>query len=91
MTDIRNALEHKYVKVTAGFVDVPQEWEDGLALYVSENELHDVTFKLLKILREAIISLALCVNIEEIPKREDSKGKLVLPMSLMNFEDEWKV
>ena len=55
MTDIRNALEHKYVKVTAGFVDVLQEWEDGLALYVSENELHDVTFKLLKILHSLYI------------------------------------
>lgn len=91
ITDIRNALEHKYVKVTWGLVDVLQEWEDGLALYVSENELYDITFELLKILREAIIYISLCVNIEEMPKREDAKGKLILPMSLMNFEDEWKI
>lgn len=91
ISDIRNALEHKYVKVTSSFFNNAEEWEDGLALYVSENELYDATFELLKILREAIISLAFCVNIEEIPKREDAKGKLILPMSLMDFEDEWKV
>ena len=79
------------MKVTSGFFNNAEEWEDGLALYVSENELYDATFELLKILREAIISLAFCVNIEEIPKREDAKGKLILPMSLMDFEDEWKV
>lgn len=62
-----------------------------MALYVSENELYNVTLELLKILREAIICLALCVNIEEIPQREDAKGKLIMPMSLMDFEDEWKV
>lgn len=91
MRDIRNALEHKYVKVTSSFFSTTEEWEDGLALYVSENELYDVTLELLKILREAIICLALCVNIEEIPKREDAKDKFILPMHLMAFEDEWKV
>ncbi|MCI8980756.1 MAG: tetratricopeptide repeat protein [Clostridia bacterium] len=91
ISNIRNALEHKYVKVTSGFFNATEEWEDGLALYVRENELYDITLELLKILREAIICLAFCVNIEEIPKREDAKGKLILPMSLMDFEDEWKV
>lgn len=91
ISDIRNALEHKYVKVTSSFFNRTEKWEDGLALYVSENELYDVTLELLKILREAIICLSLCVNIGEIPKREAAKDKLILPMSLMDFEDEWKV
>ena len=45
---------------------------------------------LLKILREAIISLSLCVNIAEIPKREATKDELVIPMYLMDYEDDWK-
>ena len=46
---------------------------------------------LLKILREAIINLSLCVNINEKPKREASKDKLIIPMNLMDYEDEWKI
>ena len=92
ISDIRNSLEHKYTKVydIIGKKDIP-EYGDGLALYVSEEELYDVVIFLLKILREAIINLSLCVNIAEMPKREASKDKLVLPMSLMDYEDDWKI
>lgn len=90
--NIRDSLEHKYVKIYASFWgDDTEKYGDGLALYVSEKELHDVTFMLLKILREAIINLSLCVNIAEEPKRKAAKDKLVLPMSLMDYEDNWKV
>ena len=89
--EIRDSLEHKYVKITDSFFDEDtKEYGDGLALYVSEKELYNVTMTLLKILREAIISLSLCVNIAEIPKREAAKDDLVLPMHLMDYEDDWK-
>lgn len=91
ISEIRNALEHKYVKITASYFNSETEWEDGLALYVNEKELYSLTLELLKILREAIISLAMCVNIEEHPKREWAKDKVILPMSLLEFKDEWKV
>ena len=92
ISDIRNSLEHKYTKVydIISKKDIP-EYGDGLALYVSEEELYEVVIFLLKILREAIINLSLCVNIAEIPKREASKDKLVLQMSLMDYEDDWKI
>ena len=90
--DIRDALEHKYVKINDYiFNDRVEEYGDGLALYVSEKEMYDATFMLLKILREAIINLSLCVNIAEEPKREESKDKLIMPISLMDYEDEWKI
>ncbi len=90
--DIRDALEHKYVKIYENFgCNDSEKYGDGLALYVSENELYDVTLMLLKILREAIINLSLCVNINEKPKREASKDKLIIPMNLMDYEDEWKI
>lgn len=66
-------------------------FRDGLALYISEKEMYDVTFMLLKILREAIINLSLCVNIAEEPKREASKDKVIMPISLMDYEDDWKI
>jgi len=90
--DIRDALEHKYVKINDYiFNDRIEDYGDGLALYVSEKEMYDATFMLLKILREAIINLSLCVNIAEEPKREASKDKLIMPISLMDYEDEWKI
>ena len=90
--DIRDALEHKYVKITDIFFENEiEEFGDGLAFYVSDKELYVATFNLLKILREAIINLAFCVNIAEIPNREASKDKVILPMSLMDYEDEWKL
>ncbi len=90
--DIRDALEHKYVKINDYiFNDRVEEYGDGLALYVSEKEMYDATFMLLKILREAIINLSLCVNIAEEPKREASKDKLIMPIHLMDYEDDWKI
>ena len=90
--DIRDSLEHKYVKINdAFFENITNEYGDGLALYVSDEELYDVTLMLLKILREAIINLSLCVNIAEEPKREASKDKMILPMQLMDYDDDWKI
>lgn len=89
--DIRNALEHKYVKITDSFFEeLTDEYGDGLALYISEKEMYDVTLILLKILREAIINVSLCVNISETPKREEFKDKLIIPINLMDYEDKWK-
>lgn len=90
--DIRNSLEHKYTKVYDSFFkDAVEEYGDGLALYVSEEELYETTMMLLKILREAIINLSLCVNIAEGPKREEAKDKIVMPMSLLDYDDDWKI
>lgn len=90
--NIRNSLEHKYVKITDDFFENQVEGRgDGLALYISEGELYDATFMLLKILREAIICLSLCVNIAEKPKKEAIKDKIILPIHLINYEDDWKI
>lgn len=90
--DIRNALEHKYVKIYDPLITgYTEEYGDGLALYISEEEMYDITMQLLKIIREAIINLSLSVNIAEVPKRKEAKGKVAIPIRLMNYEDDWKV
>lgn len=91
--EIRNALEHKYVKVTAySLGNEGSDIFDDLAFYVSESELYDITFRLLKILRESIISLSLCVNIEEIKKKNTmSKDTKTIPFLITNYDDKWKV
>ena len=92
IADIRNFLEHRYVKIYNDILcnDI-RDFKDELAEYISEEELCRMTMTLLKVLREAIISLSLCVKIAEQPKQISAKDHLVIPLSLMNYDDEWKI
>ena len=92
ISDVRNALEHKYVKVTNGWLPERTNGEvDDLALYVTEGELSALTLELMHIVREAIICLSLCVHVEEQKKKKENEGKLIPSMLLMEYDDEWKI
>lgn len=90
--DLRHAMEHKYLKVTwmlasdGNVID-----NDGLALYVSESELYELTMQLMHIAREAIICLALSVSIEEKERsqKKDPNTKSIL-IQIDGYDDEWK-
>lgn len=88
---IRNFLEHKYTIVTWFYNDKKPSKEQTEALYLSEKELKDYTLKLLKVVREAIICLSLCVNIEEEKKFEALSGTTkMVNMTITKFDDEYK-
>ena len=94
ISDLRNALEHKYVKVYWDMVaDSIEEELDGLAYYIMESELYKETLGLLKLIREVLISLSLAVEIEERKKRHTLPEKFpILPkINLMSYEDSWKL
>lgn len=92
ISDVRNALEHKYVKVTNGWFPERTNGEiDDLALYVTEDELSKLTIDLMHIVREAIICLSLCVHEEESKRNPADDGKIVMPVSLMEYDDNWKI
>ena len=92
ISKVRNALEHKYVKVYWNIIPDKANGEiDDLALYVSEEELKEETFWLLKLIREIIICLSLAVNIEENKKRKASKDKIIPTLDFLNYDDEWKI
>lgn len=92
ISDVRNALEHKYVKVTNGWFPARVNGEiDDLALYVTEDELSALTLELMHIVREAIICVSLCVHVEEQKNRDQLQNKLIMPMPLMEYDDEWKL
>lgn len=92
IADIRNFLEHRYVKIYADDLcgDV-NNFKDELAEYISEKELCQMILKMLKVVREAMICLSLCVNISEMPKRDAAKEHFVVPLHLMQYDDEWKI
>ena len=92
ISDVRNALEHKYVKVTNGWFPARVNGEiDDLALYVTEDELSALTLELMHIVREAIICVSLCVHVEEQKNKDQLQNKLIMPMPLMEYDDEWKL
>lgn len=91
--DIRNALEHKYVKIYWDEVmeDRINGEVDDLAFYISESELIKETYNLLKLIREVIICLSLTVGIEEQRKRQDHDDSKSIPtMALTEYDDDWK-
>ena len=92
VSEVRNALEHKYVKVTTGwFPDCTNGEIDDLALYVSEDELSTLTLDLMHIVREAIICLSLCVHVEEQKKKTKNESSYALTIPMMEYDDEWKL
>ena len=78
-------MEHRYLKVTwLEAIDDNYIGDDGLAVYISESELYDLTMQLMHIVREAIICLAFAISIAENnrnqkkdPTRKPSPYKLM--------------
>lgn len=95
LKDVRNFLEHKYTIVTLFEKESSRDEKNDVALYITENELCSLTFKLLKLVREAIICIALCVNVEETAKIQKlglSPDKVLsVPMIVYELEDEFKI
>lgn len=88
LADLRNAFEHKYVKVHEN------EWRRDLKLesdsfyHVSEEDLIQYTLRLLELSREALMYLVYAIGIEE-SKRE--KHGIAVPMHVTDYLDEWKM
>lgn len=98
LAELRNHLEHKYLKVHMPPWTPPEEHgsafdvqPDGLAFSISLSDFQAKTLRLLKLSRSAIMSLAEVVYVEELG-RESQRGhkKGVMPMPMFFIEDEWK-
>ena len=87
--DVRNALEHRYTIVTMFTKKADEIPQNEVAMYISETELYNLTFDLLRMVREAIICLTLCVNIHE-NKKEISTAKIIT-MKVHQVDDEFKL
>ncbi|MFC3656462.1 LA2681 family HEPN domain-containing protein [Xanthomonas hyacinthi] len=90
--ELRNHLEHKYVKVHELLLpvsDVDGRFRDTLAYGITRSDLEQKTLRLLQLARSALIYLSLAMHQEE---RRRSKGRsgLSAPMPLDVWRDEWK-
>lgn len=86
--DIRQALEHRYMKVIE--YDMQNSRKDSLALYVPYNEFEQETLDLAWLVRESIIYLSLAVHLNENLKRSELPNTVYPNISLFEFDDEWK-
>lgn len=94
LNEIRNHLEHKYLKLHSDLWAGP-EWDsfkDGLAVSLSRDDFEEMTGRLLALTRSAIIYLSLGVHTEE-RSRATIRGPdaIVPPMPLDTWQDDWKV
>ena len=86
IVDIRNALEHKYLKVNEDFSDpINNEWTDKLAYNITLSDLKDVTTLCFKLVREVIILLVLAINCNE-HNNKNIHGRDVDTISLSEYK-----
>jgi len=95
INSIRNALEHKYLKIIGhdGAVSTDDElmspYDDNLAMKVSRRDFALKSLKLLKLVRASLIYLSCAVNHEE--RYKEQINGFVAPMHQTLLKDEWKV
>jgi tetratricopeptide (TPR) repeat protein len=100
LADIRNHLEHKYLKLHDEFwqgtlsVDdrASSALADTLAFSIHRREFEVKTLKLIKMVRSALIYLSLAIHAEEKQRRTENEHKTITPkVALDIFEDDWKL
>ncbi|WP_268897557.1 LA2681 family HEPN domain-containing protein [Bacillus sp. SB49] len=90
--DIRNHLEHKYVKTVIYKISPDKVSGDKLAYYLTTEELLKHTLTLLKLSRDAIIYLIMEIHVEENFREKTRKKDIIpFPMKLYGIDEEWKL
>lgn len=84
---LRNAMEHKFVKIHDNSWDGALKIERDKFYHVSEDILKEYTMRLLRLAREAMFYLVYAVGIEENNK---DIGSGAVRFDLMDYPDWWK-
>lgn len=89
LNDIRNHLEHKYLKVHMfGTQDSPPFSSDDLSFSISRDSLFEKTLRLLKLTRSAIMYLSYSVHREEQIRRKDIDTSKIAPVVTTELFDD---
>jgi hypothetical protein len=93
LKEVRNHLEHKYLKLHSELWNGTDSstFTDGLAVSLHRDEFEDMSMHLLSMTRAAIIYLTLGVHREEkVRASQRDPNTITPPMPLDNWEDDWK-
>ena len=85
---LRNALEHKYVKVHGCEWDGKLQIDDDNFYHISEEDLKKYTMRMLQLCRESLIYLVYAIGIDDSKK---DKSEKVANLSVSDFPDDWKL
>jgi hypothetical protein len=95
LAEIRNQLEHRYLKLHS---EMPAKARaergplaDDLAYSLWRRDLERRTRRLAKLVRASMIYLTLAIGVEERGRAAERKPGMIVPMALDSFPDEWKV
>lgn len=90
--EIRNIMEHRYLKVLDDSFLMGDEDDriDELASPVTIKEFHDLAINLLRVCRESMILLVMAIKIEEDKRGKSLDKKMIPTIALDKFDDEWK-
>ena len=88
---IRHALEHRSIKIIWDWAVISEERKDGISEYVTESQFYKYTKELLHTVRETIICLSMCVKIEEDKHERKEESKIIIPLIMEEYKDEWKI
>lgn len=86
---LRNALEHKFVKIHEYPDDRKLVIENDDFYHISEDDLKKYVLRLLEISREFIMEFTYAIGIEE--SKYKTKNIVTVPLRLADFDDEWKI
>jgi len=94
VSEIRNHIAHKYLKVFSGLVDAEQlrkskghEWEYS----INDTELVDQTLKLLSLARSALIYVSLAIQDEERTKKNKVGDDFLAELQLFQVDDKYRL
>ena len=90
IVSLRNALEHKFVKIHE------LQWEGELKLendnfyHLDESTFEKYTMRMLVLAREALMYLVYAIGINESKKDGKNPDTKAISLKVLDFDDEWK-
>lgn len=88
LKDLRNAIEHKFIKIHEYGWNRKLCLESDGCYHVSEDEFKKYIMRLLELARESLIYLVYAVGVNESKKKKTEK---TISMQICDFSDEWKL
>lgn len=90
LSDLRNALEHRYLKIHDSLLHQNENSMDTLAHSVDLINFQSATLELMRYSREAIVLLSLLVNVEERQRLVVRRESSTVQVTMDEYKDEWK-
>lgn len=90
--NIRNHLEHKYLKIHEMLIQRPNDFlSDDLAYSIERKDFENKTTRLLSMVRNSLIYLSLAIHVEEEDReKKRNPNELIMPMFSDLWDDKWK-